>query len=143
MTTHQRDLCRAINRHGQILSQFQDAKRMGRFTAPTWHAALVVAAQQARRWLWLAQAGEERERTPYGVLHPMRADRSAFANVENGSAPVCAKHSASALATVEKCPKCGGDDYSLHKYHAPGVVAPDYTCAWMQCFDCGFKTEPV
>lgn len=70
MTTHQRDLCRAINRHGQILSQFQDAKRMGRFTAPTWHAALVVAAQQARRWLWLAQAGEERERTVYGVCAP-------------------------------------------------------------------------
>lgn len=41
-----------------------------------------------------------------------------------------------------KCPKCGSDDYRLRKHAAPGVVAPDYTCSWRECADCGHKEDP-
>ncbi len=41
------------------------------------------------------------------------------------------------------CPKCGGDSLSVRHHRAPGIEAPDYTCAWQECHECDYKTEPA
>jgi hypothetical protein len=42
----------------------------------------------------------------------------------------------------ECCPKCGSEHYRRVKYRAPGVPADDCTCTWMECEECGHKTDP-